>query len=193
MDSLLVISDEPALPETLASELPDLAIEHARFKSAQASIDSGRHRLIIVDEDGTDLALEGLTVPVFRIKRPVRLAGLLYTIRERLQGKSAGNREELVLSGVFRFSPSERLIREAGGDTHIPLTEKETGLLSCLLEARGETVPRDTLLKNVWGYSDDIATHTLETHIYRLRGKLKQASESIDVLSSEEGGYSLKA
>jgi DNA-binding response OmpR family regulator len=130
--------------------------------------------------------------PAIRLSRPVVLSELLYTIRERLQGKSAASREELTLSDGFRLSPSERLLRAVDGSIQITLTEKETELLQCLLEGGGETIPRDLLLKRVWGYSDDIATHTLETHIYRLRGKLRQANESIDILSSDEGGYQLK-
>ncbi len=192
MDSLLVISEEPALAETLGSELSGLTVTPSRFTEAAMHLREKEYRLIIIDEysDTATLPDEGKT-PVIRLTRPVVLSDLLYTIRERLQGKTTASREEIPLSEGFRLSPSERLVRGAEG-RHIALTEKETELLQCLLEANGETVPRDMLLKRVWGYQDDIATHTLETHIYRLRGKLRQASESIDILSSDEGGYSLK-
>lgn len=191
MDSLLVISDEPALAETLGSELPDLTVAHARFKEAAARLREGEYRLIVLDEGGEAQPLSGDKAPVIRLARPVVLRELLYTIRERLQGKSAQSREEIALSPGFRLSPSERLVRGDNGG-QIALTEKETGVLQCLLGANGQPVPRDTLLRQVWGYSDEISTHTLETHIYRLRGKLRQATEALDILSSEEGGYSLK-
>jgi hypothetical protein len=193
MDSLLVISEEPSLPETLISELPGIAIEHVRFLEAAAALSEDRHRLIIVDDAGNANAVTDTgKTPVVRLTRPIRLSELLYTIRGALQGKSAAGREELMLFEEYRFSPSERLVRATDGSVRIALTEKEAGLLQCLLEAAGKIVSRDILLKKVWGYSDDIATHTLETHIYRLRGKLRQTSESLDIISSEEGGYLLK-
>jgi DNA-binding response OmpR family regulator len=192
MESLLVISDEPALAETLKSELDDMDIAQARFTESAAQA-AGDYRLVVIDEGGAaDNLQETVKMPVIRLKRPVILRELLYTIRERLQGKNLGAREELPLGPDLRFCAPLRLIRSEKGDLRIPLTEKEAELLQCLLEAAGKTVSRDMLLKGVWGYSDDIATHTLETHIYRLRGKLRQASESLDIISSDEGGYQLK-
>jgi DNA-binding response OmpR family regulator len=193
MDSLLVISEEPALADTLASELPELSVLQARGKELAARLQERAYRLIILDEgSGTEAIADAGKTPVIRLTRPASLSELLYTIRERLQGKSAAERDEVALADGLTFSPQERLVRSGEGNTHIALTEKETELLQCLLDADGGTVARDILLKEVWGYSDDIATHTLETHIYRLRGKLRQASESLDIVSSEEGGYVLK-
>jgi two-component SAPR family response regulator len=198
MDSILIISEEPSLLETLASELPGVAIEQIRFFEAavrlhEASPHQKEPHLVVIDEnENTSVNVDTGTIPTLRLVRPIRLSELLYTIRERLQGKSAPSREELPLSGGFRFSPSERLVRSVDGVTQITLTEKETELLQCLLAKAGQAIARDTLLKTVWGYNDDIATHTLETHIYRLRGKLRQTSDSLDILSSEEGGYLLK-
>jgi hypothetical protein len=192
MDSILVVSEEPALAETLGSELPGITVAPARFREASARLKAGEYRLMVIDEGGEAGQIpDGEKTPVIKLARPVVLRELLYSIRERLQGKNATSREDILLSPGFRLSPSERLVRGDDG-THITLTEKETGLLQCLLAAGGQTVARDLLLKDVWGYSDDIATHTLETHIYRLRGKLRQASEQLDIASSDEGGYSLK-
>jgi DNA-binding response OmpR family regulator len=192
MDSILVISEEPALAETLSSELSAVSIEQARPQEASAKLRKGDYRLVLFDSAGEadDLPETGAAA-VLRLSRPIVLRDLLYTIGERLQGKTAGGREEMPLAEGLRFSPAERLVRPDSG-APIALTEKETELLSCLMEARGSAIARDTLLKRIWGYSDDIATHTLETHIYRLRGKLKAASEKLDILSSDEGGYRLK-
>jgi DNA-binding response OmpR family regulator len=191
MESILVVSEEPALAQTLGSELPGITLRHARFGEAAEYMQAEKYRLVVIDEGGETGAIPGGEVSVIRLVRPQSLSELLYTIRERLQGKSAASREEIQLSPGFRLAPSERLVRGEDG-TVIPLTEKETELLQCLLVADGETIPRDMLLKSVWGYSDEITTHTLETHIYRLRGKLRQVTESLDISSSEEGGYSLK-
>lgn len=192
MDSLLVISNEPGLAETLTSELPECAITSVRLEQAAQSVHTQEFRLILIDEDSSPrVTLPEVKAPVIRLTRPVRLNALLYSIHEQLQSKSGSVREELPLCPGYCFSPMERVLRATDSDARIALTEKEVELLLCLLEQKDKTVPRDVLLKRVWGYSDDIATHTLETHIYRLRGKLRQASNSIDIVFSDEGGYRL--
>jgi DNA-binding response OmpR family regulator len=192
MDSLLVISNEPALSETLASELAGIIVEQARFSDVLARLGEHRHDLIIIDEGGDASEFDTGKGTVIRLTRPVRLSELLYTIRERLQGKSAANEETLTLTPQLKLFPSERLIRSSDGPLAIDLTEKETELLQCLIKANGKAISREQFLKTVWGYSEDTATHTLETHIYRLRGKLRQTGEPLDVVFSEEGGYLLK-
>jgi len=197
MGSILVISNDPALAETLASELAEYTIVESCPEEAASYCHPEKPSLILADQVSPDEAglstLFGVAeVPMINLTRPLRLSDLLYTIRERLQGKTAPAREEMALSALYRFSPLERLVRTLDGSVRIALTEKEAELLACLLDQKGETAPRDVLLKRVWGYSDDIATHTLETHIYRLRGKLRQLDESLDIIFSNEGGYRLK-
>lgn len=189
MDSLLVISDEPALAETLASELPSLTVAQAPLKEAATHLREQEYRLAVLDE-GAEAITEVAKAPVLKLSRPIVLSELLYTIRERLQGKTAASREETVLAPGIRLVAGERLLRGADG-VQTALTEKETELLQCLIAADGGNIARDALLKQVWGYDNGIDTHTLETHIYRLRGKLRQASEALDILSSDEGGYRL--
>jgi DNA-binding response OmpR family regulator len=192
MDTILVISNEPALGETLASELAGYGIEQVRAKDAAARIQKNSFHLILTDDeaDTSEIhdALAGSKTPVVKLVRPVRLCDLLYTIRERLARKTT---EEITLSSSYHFLPSERILYSKDGTPSISLTEKESELLRALLAGNGKSIARDALLKSIWGYSDDISTHTLETHVYRLRGKLRQADEALDIISSEEGGYRL--
>jgi DNA-binding response OmpR family regulator len=74
----------------------------------------------------------------------------------------------------------------------VRLTEKETNILK-FLHASAGTVPRDILLHEVWGYGPAVATHTLETHIYRLRKKIEQDPARAQILLTEGGGYRLSA
>jgi DNA-binding response OmpR family regulator len=74
----------------------------------------------------------------------------------------------------------------------IRLTEKETAILSFLYNTIEEIVPRDILLHEVWGYNNTITTHTLETHIYRLRQKIERNPSKAELLVSESGGYRLE-
>jgi DNA-binding response OmpR family regulator len=199
MESILVISDDEALAETLSSELSGYRVAEARFKDAASLVDKEKFCLILTDEhplrDTSELgnALVVSKIPLIKLARPIRLRELLYTIQNKLQSKTAPERTDLRLAAGFILSPSERLIVSDDTNIRVVLTEKEVEILACLMEQKNRIMPREKLLKTVWGYSDDIATHTLETHIYRLRGKLRQAKEAFDIVFLEDGGYRLVA
>jgi DNA-binding response OmpR family regulator len=95
-----------------------------------------------------------------------------------------------VRRGPYTFHPSAKLLQADG--RKVRLTEKETNILK-FLHASSGTVPRDILLHEVWGYSPAVATHTLETHIYRLRKKIEQDPANAQILLTEGGGYRLSA
>ncbi|MFL1461571.1 response regulator transcription factor [Roseococcus sp. DSY-14] len=118
-----------------------------------------------------------------RLAKPLRLAGLLPRLRARLAAWDASPGAATPL-GPFSFHFAGRLLTAADG-ARIRLTETEAAILAYLHRA-GRPVPREELLGEVWGYSAAVATHTLETHIYRLRRKLGQAAE---LLRREDGGY----
>jgi DNA-binding response OmpR family regulator len=82
------------------------------------------------------------------------------------------------------------LVSEKGGK--LRLTEKETAILRFLYRADQQVVSRETLLREVWGYNANVTTHTLETHIYRLRQKIERDPSSAQLLVTEAGGYKLQ-
>jgi DNA-binding response OmpR family regulator len=185
-DRVLVLSDEPALAATLASELPEFTFESA--PAGQQVNDPESFRLAVVD--GADKAILPAGLAVVTVTRPVRLSLLIQSIEEKIHSRPAARQEPVFLTADYVLSPAERCLQSTDGNVSIPLTEKEIALLSCLI---GDlSVTRETLLQTVWGYGGDIATHTLETHIYRLRGKLAQAAAGFDIIASETGSYSLK-
>ena len=94
--------------------------------------------------------------------------------------------------GPFRFKPSGNWI-ESPSTGRIFLTEKESGILKYLHRARGVPVTKETLLAEVWFYNPAVATHTLETHIYRLRRKLETDPKNPKILLTRQGGYGLAA
>ena len=91
--------------------------------------------------------------------------------------------------GSYIFRPSMKALER--GDERIKFTEKETSILKYLFHKGNITVPRETLLHEVWGYNADVTTHTLETHIYRLRQKIEENPSEAKLLLTEEGGYRL--
>ena len=82
---------------------------------------------------------------------------------------------------------------ETEDDKKVRLTEKETNILKFLYRATGSVVARDVLLHEVWGYNAGVTTHTLETHIYRLRQKIELDPSNARLLVTESGGYRLAA
>ncbi len=92
--------------------------------------------------------------------------------------------------GPYVFHPrSKHLATSRGGK--LRLTEKETAILRFLHKAAPNTVTREVLLRDVWGYNANVTTHTLETHIYRLRQKIEEDPVRAKLLITDGGGYKL--
>ncbi len=93
--------------------------------------------------------------------------------------------------GPYRFDPAAKRLIERSGARTIRLTEKEVAMLDLLWHAGGSVVPREALLAQVWGYQAGLSTHTLETHVYRLRRKIERDPAHAELLITELGGYRL--
>jgi hypothetical protein len=168
--------------------------EHGPVAGWRASPLNGRpesDELVIVDHDQPGDMLNAFTGPVLvlgdtDIPRPVRLGALLARIGAHL-AQSAG--EDSARLGPYEFVPAEQLLR--GVDAVIRLTELESRLLGFLAAAGGALVDREKLLADVWGYSEGVDTHTVETHIWRLRQKIETEDAETRFLVTEAGGYRL--
>ena len=124
------------------------------------------------------------------IAKPFRIGELMARLRAQL--RVFENSEHAVFSvGPFIFRPAAKLLVDQARDRRIPLTEKETLILKLLYRAGRSAVARDVLLNEVWGYRAVVTTHTLETHIYRLRQKLEPNPSNARILLTERGGYRL--
>ncbi|NVJ99793.1 MAG: response regulator transcription factor [Alphaproteobacteria bacterium] len=94
--------------------------------------------------------------------------------------------------GPYQFRPAGKILEEKDSGKKVRLTEKETSILKYLYRAGGNPVGRDELLAEVWGYNSGVTTHTLETHVYRLRQKIENEPGMARLLVTEPGGYSLQ-
>jgi DNA-binding response OmpR family regulator len=123
------------------------------------------------------------------VAKPFRFAVLLARIRAQLRQHEAS--EDAVFNiGPYTFRPSSKLLLNAKGNK-VRLTEKETAILRYLYRAGQKPVSREMLLQEVWGYNSGVTTHTLETHIYRLRQKVERDAATPAILVTESGGYKL--
>jgi DNA-binding response OmpR family regulator len=124
------------------------------------------------------------------VTKPFRLGVLLARIRAQL--RSHERSEDAVFKiGKYTFRPSAKLLIDDATQKKIRLTEKEAAILKYLYRAGDRVIGRDILLNEVWGYNPSVTTHTLETHVYRLRQKIEQDPAKAAILVTEPGGYRL--
>ena len=123
------------------------------------------------------------------LTKPFRFPVLLARINSALRQHDQS--EDVVFTiGPYSFQPSAKLL-EANDGNKVRLTDKETLILKYLYRQGPKTITRDVLLKEVWGYNNRVTTHTLETHIYRLRQKIERDPSNARLLVTEDGGYRL--
>ncbi|HUO99824.1 MAG TPA: response regulator transcription factor [Rhizomicrobium sp.] len=207
-----------SLAEQLAQEGAYAVVTAGDCAAARTAAADGLYEFMILDvglPDGDGRALcrefrnQGLTCPIVLltaaasdadtieglasgandyVTKPFRFAVLMARVHAHL--RSHGRSEEAMYRiGPYTFRPSAKLLLDQKS-RKIRLTEKETNILKYLYRV-GDTVPRETLLNEVWGYNPAVTTHTLETHIYRLRQKIEENPSEARILVTESGGYRL--
>ena len=124
------------------------------------------------------------------ITKPFRTGMLLARLRAQLR-QHEQSEDAVFTIGPYTFQPSAKTLTDDQSGKKIRLTEKETAILKYLYRSPQRTVDRDTLLDEVWGYNAGVTTHTLETHVYRLRQKMESDPANAAILVTEPGGYRL--
>lgn len=127
------------------------------------------------------------------IAKPFRIGVLLDRLRGALDKPTADPAPPPLRIGPFAFHPDEKALRDDAANLRIRLTEKEAAILVFLHRTGGKAVSRLDLLREVWGYHPSVTTHTLETHVYRLRRKIEAHPGKARLLITEDGGYRLAA
>lgn len=147
--------------------------------------------IILLTRPGAeDEAVAGLEAGASEtLARPFRLGTLLVRLRAQLR-QHAGDAAVIPI-GPYRFRPGAKLLEGGDDGRRVRLTEKESAILHYLYRAGAKVTGRDELLGEVWGYSAGVSTHTLETHVYRLRQKIESDPAHAAILVTEPGGYRL--
>ena len=122
--------------------------------------------------------------------KPFRLGVLLARIRAHVRQHERSD-DAIFAIGPYTFQPSAKQLFDNDTEKKIRLTDKETAILKYLYRSGSLVVGRDVLLDEVWGYNAGVTTHTLETHVYRLRQKIERDPSNAQILVTEPGGYRL--
>lgn len=221
MQFLGLISADDALCQAIAEQLKQAPgdWQQARFFSLADALSSWQERLpalLLWDAVGGDAAQavelqkrlrasvplptlfvigqvpEGFETTLISetFSRPLRL-GFFLTRLFYYQSKRQQSSGAVYRLGPWVFEADTRAVKPAGGGDEVKLTDKEAELLECLCAAT-KPLAKDELLATIWGYDAIIDTHTLETHIYRLRRKLNdEAQADNDVFVSDRSGYAI--
>ena len=201
--------------EFTAAEAATAAEAETKIVDGDVRFDAVILDIALPDGDGRDLCMRlrraGVKIPIIMltgsddeadvvrgleagandyVAKPFRLAELLARLRAQL--RIFENSEDAVFTiGPYTFRPAAKLLQEPVKNRRIRLTEKEAAILKFLYRAGTRPVPRQVLLNEVWGYNAAVTTHTLETHIYRLRQKIEPDPSNARLLVTEGGGYRL--
>ncbi len=124
------------------------------------------------------------------VTKPFRLGVLLARLRAHIRQHERSD-DALFTIGPYTFQPSARQLYDNENNKKIRLTDKEVAIIKYLFRASDRVVGRDVLLDEVWGYNAAVTTHTLETHVYRLRQKIERDPANARILVTEPGGYRL--
>lgn len=221
LKTILIIDDDADLRSALAEQLAGDEFKVLEAGAGREGLETARSAqadLILLDVDlpdmdGREVARElrriGVAAPIVMltaadadadhiegldagandyVTKPFRFGVLLARIRAHLRSHEQSE-AAVYRIGPYEFRPANKLLIDAR-QKKVRLTDKETNILKYLYR-KGAPVPRDELLTEVWGYNAGVTTHTLETHVYRLRQKIEPDPARASILLTEAGGYRL--
>ena len=196
LKKILLVDDDEDLREALSEQLvmtEDFDVfEAGNGSEAMKRAKEALYDLVILDVGLPDT--DGRELCRLMRKQGVKCPILMLTGHDSdadtILGLDAGANDFTL--GPYTFKPARKMLITED-DKKIRLTEKETNILKYLYRATEGVVPRDVLLHEVWGYNAGVTTHTLETHIYRLRQKIEPDPSNARLLVTESGGYRLVA
>ncbi len=202
MSKINIVSQNQVVAEDLAQQIEKaLKIDMTDFSTPDKSAE-----LIFIDEqeDMVKAYTEKYTdIPVvflsshkefseeadLVIKKPFRLSELLNSLKNKKLLPKVRRKECMTFKEYSLYPVKKEIISALTGKT-IKLTEKEVDILKYLYQNSAQIIEKEELLENVWGYNAEATTHTVETHIYRLRQKVEQDKGS-QLILTENNGYRL--
>lgn len=126
---------------------------------------------------------------IYEFTHPYKIGMLLQSLQNLVKNKQIHQQAQPIKMGQFLLNPQTKILNKNSND--IRLTDKEFDIILFLFQSSPQKIARDQLLHRIWGYGEGIETHTLETHIYRLRQKVESNPAQPDFLKTDDDGYYL--
>jgi len=180
-----IVTKNELFRQTLQKALDFARIEHTDLEEANLAI--------LFDTD--DTVKDALSCPFIELDNngtPLRLGALIDKIKQQLRIIKIQGKQKEINIGDIVLNFRDSTLNKPNQDP-IVLTEKEVMILAFLHQSYPTPVGRDKLLNQVWGYADTVETHTLETHIYRLRQKIEDDPSSPQIVMTNDDGYILNS
>ena len=199
MSNILILSENGVLKEDLSDQIKhhisdfevtedkesaDIIVVDEKIELLK-SMDKNAPVIFLSSDDSDDIKAHAI------IQKPFLLSKFLDTIKASInifENSDEGNLE----FNKYVLYPSRKEILNKRDKSTTKLTEKEVSVLKYLYKNAGKIVSKNDLMQEVWEYSADVATHTVETHIYRLRQKVEQDNLDNQIIITSDGGYQLK-
>jgi len=187
MTAILIVSPHKDFAQGLSDQLREqlgLACEIVDDIRAAQEILTPDISLLIAHEAPL-VSLGPPTLVISPDKKPHSMRAILADVKQLTSG--AAEDDALSIGSDYQFHPRQKqLIAVASGKT-VDVTDKESQLLQCLIAGGDDGVARDDLLRQVWGFEAVLDTHTLETHVYRLRGKFRELDDTQPIVATDSG------
>lgn len=170
----------------ISETAPDvIVVDEDRNVYSQNRIKYPSIPMILLTDGNTQTKNDNLNLT---ISKPFSLMGFLDIIR------AANNKLDSSADGFLKFNdyelrPNQKEIIDLTNNSIVKLTEKEVCIIKYLYRIHGKYASKTDLQKNVWQYNENVTTHTVETHVYRLRQKVENGTRRLIV--TDNGKYRL--
>lgn len=182
--TIFILSDNCDFIEPLTAIVTRELAVSCKSVSSWSELPNGENIIVIAAEKPND----SKPYPIITANLPVRVNNLLADIEIAIENLS--NPQFLDIGNGLQLSLQQKALTQSETGQSINLTDKESNLLKTIAESKENGISRELLLKEVWGIDTVLDTHTLETHIYRLRKKIRD-SFGREIIKATEGGYGL--
>ena len=205
MPNLLIVSDNQLFKEDLIFQIGQYALDFNIVdensiadivvldeKTEQLSSYTAKYShtpiFVLLKKGSEEQAQKDL---IKNIQKPFNLAKFINQLNSAIN-LAANSKSGTLVFNKYELYPTGKEIRNLRNKNIVKLTEKEVSIIQYLYKIKDRIVSKSELLQEVWGYNPDVTTHTIETHIYRLRQKVENEDKNSQLIITEEGGYMLK-
>lgn len=203
MPNILIFSQNELFATDLSEQIKHYSSDYTLIDKSSLNLAD----IIIVDEDEQALSSvrrQEIKAPIFflgtteisdssikHIEKPLNLSSFLNELHSCINLFANSKNGYLFFNNYVVMPMNKEIVNQRNNDI-FKLTEKEVAILKYLYKNKERLVSKNELLQEVWGYAPDVSTHTIETHIYRLRQKVEKDNHDAQLILTAEGGYQLK-